>query len=67
MEFVVEDPQRDSGITTYRPTQFSYEDSTGMYSLRLGDGDAEVERRIPRERIVYIQGKPGGTGDAVTD
>ena len=60
MEFVVEDPQRDSGITTYRPTGYSYEESTGMYSLRLAGGQRDVERWIPRERIVYIEGDADG-------
>jgi len=66
MEFVVEDPQRDSGITTYRPTQYSYEDATGMYALRLDDGEGDIERWIPRERIVYIEADPDGP-DEVTD
>ncbi|MDS0284646.1 hypothetical protein [Haloarcula onubensis] len=63
MEFVVEDPQRTGGITTYEPTGFSYEESTGMYSLRLADGDGEVERWIPRERIVYVEREPDGASD----
>ncbi len=56
MQFVVEDPQRADGITTYQPTQYSYDETTDMWSLRLGEG--AVERRIPRERIVYIEGEP---------
>jgi len=60
MEFVVEDPQRDSGVTTYRPAHCDYDDATEMWSLRLSDGDGEVERRIPRERIVYIEAEPDG-------
>ncbi len=66
MEFVVEDPQRDSGITTYRPAQWEYDESTDMWSLRLTDGDQEVRRMIPRERIVYVEGKLDGP-DGVTD
>lgn len=67
MEFVVEDPQRDSGTTTYRPTRYSYEESTGMYSLRLADGQGEVERWIPRERIIYIEGDPDGSNGSLAD
>jgi hypothetical protein len=55
MEFVVEDPQRTGGITTYNPSQCEYDDATQMWSLRLSDGDGRLERRIPRERIVYIE------------
>ena len=75
MEFVVEDPQRTGGITTYNPTEYDYDETTEMWSLRLGDrgepsesrrsssettSDGDVERWIPRERIVYIEGDADG-------
>ena len=63
MEIVVEDPQRTGGITTYHPTRCSYDEVTEMWSLRLDDGDRSVERRIPRERIIYIEGAPDGLTD----
>ncbi|MBX0288275.1 hypothetical protein [Haloarcula salinisoli] len=62
MEFVVEDPQRTGGITTYHPAEYEYDEATELWSLRLGEGD-EVERRIPRERIVYIEGAAEDTSD----
>ncbi|WP_262177157.1 hypothetical protein [Haloarcula laminariae] len=58
MEIVVEDPQRTGGITTYQPAQYSYDGETEMWSLRLTDGGREVERLIPRERVVYIEDEP---------
>jgi len=66
MRFVVEDPQRTDGVTTYHPTRYSYDGATDMWSLRLGDGDGAVERRIPRERIVYVEGAPNDF-EGVTD
>lgn len=63
MEFVVEDPQRPDGITTYQPNRYGYDETTELWSLHLGEADDEVERRIPRERIVYIEGAPGDTTD----
>jgi len=56
MEFVVEDPQRADGVTTYQPSNYAYDEVTEMWSLRLDSGGGHVERRIPRERIVYIEG-----------
>ena len=56
MEFVVEDPQREGGITTYRPAAYDYDDATEMWSLRLGDSEGDLERWIPRERVVYVEG-----------
>jgi len=64
MEFVVEDPQRTGGITTYNPTQYDYDETTEMWCLRLGDRDGDVQRWIPRERVVYIDGVPD---DELTD
>ncbi|WP_324664543.1 hypothetical protein [Haloarcula sediminis] len=60
MEIVVEDPQRTGGITTYHPARYGYDESTGMWSLRLDNG---VERLIPRERIVYIEDDSDGLSD----
>ena len=37
-----------------------------MWSLVLENGGDEVERQIPRERIVYIEADPGSP-DGVTD
>jgi len=59
MEFVVEDPQRTGGITTYNPAECDYDEATEMWSLRLGDSEV-TERWIPRERIVYIEGDVSG-------
>jgi len=66
MEFVVEDPQRADGITTYHPARYEYDAATEMWSLLLSNGNGNVERRIPRERIVYIEDEPDGDG-GVTD
>ena len=65
MQFVVEDPQRADGITTYEPVRHSYDESTEMWSLVLDNG--AVERRVPRERIVYIENEPGGSTGSLTD
>jgi len=66
MHFVVEDPQRADGITTYEPVRHGYDEATDMWSLVLENGGDEVERQIPRERIVYIEAEPGSP-DGVTD
>jgi len=60
MEFVVEDPQRTGAITTYNPTEYDYDATTEMWCLRLGDRDSDVQRWIPRERVVYVEGAPDG-------
>ena len=63
MQFIVEDLQHADGITTYGPVRQSYDETTELSSLRLEDGI--VERKIPGERIVYIEREPGGS-DGVT-
>jgi len=64
MQFVVEDPQRAEGITTYEPVRQSYDETTELWSLRLEDGT--TERKVLAKRIVYIEREPDGS-DGVTD
>jgi hypothetical protein len=58
MEFVVEDPGAEDGLKTYEPELWKYEQDRGMWSLIFEKNGEDVERQIPRERIVYTEGEP---------
>ena len=62
MELVVEDPSQSDGTKTYEPALYRYDAELGMYSLILEKDGEEVEHRIPRERVVYVEDEPQGPG-----
>ncbi|WP_049929210.1 hypothetical protein [Halopiger goleimassiliensis] len=58
MEIVVEDPRTDEGTKTYEPDLYRYEEGKGMWSLILERDGEDVERKIPTERVVYVETEP---------
>jgi len=62
MEIVVEDPSQSDGTKTYEPALYRYDAKSDMYSLILEKSGEEVEHKIPRERVIYVEDEPQGPG-----
>ncbi|MFC7072602.1 hypothetical protein ACFQJ7_17280 [Halovenus rubra] len=62
MEIIVEDPRQSDGTKSYEPARYRYDIESGMYSLILEVDGKQVERKIPRERVVYVEDEPQTPG-----